>query len=149
MARLEAVLFVAEGALPPRRLAQLASLADETPASVSPIVGTWHGFLLVHRDEPARALRLVAAPEPGQARVGYPFSPTSRHMVAGYAQALLGEPAAALREFDLMTEAARRALLVRDVLRAVKEWEAEHGALTAEELRAADAALDGASEIAR
>jgi DNA-binding IclR family transcriptional regulator len=33
-----------------------------------------------------------------------------------------------------MTEAARRALLVRDGLAAVAEWEAEHGAFTREEL---------------
>lgn len=36
-----------------------------------------------------------------------------------------------------MTAAARRALLVRDGLAAVAEWEAEHGALTREELDAA------------
>jgi hypothetical protein len=36
-----------------------------------------------------------------------------------------------------MTEAARRALLVRDGLRAVAEWEHEHGPLTAAELEAA------------
>jgi hypothetical protein len=36
-----------------------------------------------------------------------------------------------------MTAAARRALRVRDGLRAVAEWEAEHGALTAHELEAA------------
>lgn len=36
-----------------------------------------------------------------------------------------------------MTEAARRALLVRDGRRAVREWEAEHGALTDAELDAA------------
>jgi hypothetical protein len=33
-----------------------------------------------------------------------------------------------------MTEAARRALLIRDGLAAVAEWEARHGAFTAEEL---------------
>jgi hypothetical protein len=33
-----------------------------------------------------------------------------------------------------MTAAARRALRVRDGLGAIAEWEAEHGALTAEEL---------------
>jgi hypothetical protein len=33
-----------------------------------------------------------------------------------------------------MTSAARRALLVRDGLSAVAEWEAEHGALTEDEL---------------
>ena len=36
-----------------------------------------------------------------------------------------------------MTNAARRALLVRDGLRAVAEWEAEHGALSDAELAAA------------
>jgi hypothetical protein len=36
-----------------------------------------------------------------------------------------------------MTAAARRALLLRDGLAAVAEWEAEHGALTREELDAA------------
>jgi hypothetical protein len=36
-----------------------------------------------------------------------------------------------------MTTAARRALLVRDGLRAVAEWEAEHGGLSEEELAAA------------
>jgi len=36
-----------------------------------------------------------------------------------------------------MTEAARRALLIRDGLAAVAEWEAEQGALSAAELQAA------------
>jgi len=36
-----------------------------------------------------------------------------------------------------MTEAARRALLVRDGLEAVAEWEAEHGPLSESELGAA------------
>jgi hypothetical protein len=36
-----------------------------------------------------------------------------------------------------LTEAARRALLVRDGLAAVAEWEAERGALTPAELEAA------------
>ena len=36
-----------------------------------------------------------------------------------------------------MTSAARRALLVRDGLRAVAEWEHEHGELTDAELAAA------------
>jgi hypothetical protein len=36
-----------------------------------------------------------------------------------------------------MTEAARRALLIRDGLAAVAEWEAENGAFTDEELAAA------------
>jgi hypothetical protein len=36
-----------------------------------------------------------------------------------------------------ITAAARRALLVRDGLLAVSEWEAEHGALTRAELDAA------------
>jgi hypothetical protein len=36
-----------------------------------------------------------------------------------------------------MTEAARRALLIRDGLAAVAEWEAQHGELSADELAAA------------
>jgi hypothetical protein len=48
-----------------------------------------------------------------------------------------------------LNRAAENALAIEDGLVAVAEWEAEHGALTAEELRAADAALDGAGEIAR
>jgi hypothetical protein len=36
-----------------------------------------------------------------------------------------------------MTRVARRALLVRDGLAAVAEWESEHGALSEEELEAA------------
>lgn len=36
-----------------------------------------------------------------------------------------------------MTEAARRALVVRDGLAAVAEWEAEHGVLTDVEMAAA------------
>jgi hypothetical protein len=36
-----------------------------------------------------------------------------------------------------MTAAARRALLVRDGLSAIGEWEAEHGVLTQAELEAA------------
>jgi hypothetical protein len=38
-----------------------------------------------------------------------------------------------------MTSAARQALLVRDGLAAVAEWEAEHGALTDDEMAAARA----------
>ncbi len=40
-----------------------------------------------------------------------------------------------------LTEAARRALLLRDGLAAVAEWESEHGALTAVELAAARARI--------
>jgi hypothetical protein len=40
-----------------------------------------------------------------------------------------------------MTEAARRALLVKDGLAAVAEWEAEHGALTHAELLTARSRL--------
>lgn len=42
-----------------------------------------------------------------------------------------------------LNRAAESALAVEDGLAAVAEWEAEHGALTEEELAAADAALDG------
>ncbi len=51
-----------------------------------------------------------------------------------------------------MTAAARRALLVRDGLRALGEWEAEHGPLTDAELEAARRRVHdevGASERAR
>jgi hypothetical protein len=41
-----------------------------------------------------------------------------------------------------ITAAARRALLVRDGLAAVAEWEAEHGALSRSELEAARARVD-------
>jgi hypothetical protein len=41
-----------------------------------------------------------------------------------------------------MTEAARRALVVRDGLAAVAEWEARHGALTPAELDAARQRLE-------
>ncbi len=41
-----------------------------------------------------------------------------------------------------VTQAAKQWLLVRHGLRAVAEWEAEHGALSEAELQAADAALD-------
>ena len=41
-----------------------------------------------------------------------------------------------------ITAAARRALLVRDGLAAVAEWEAEHGALTERELEAARSRLE-------
>ncbi len=40
-----------------------------------------------------------------------------------------------------MTDAARRALVVRDGLAGVAEWEARHGALTPEELDAARSRL--------
>jgi hypothetical protein len=41
-----------------------------------------------------------------------------------------------------ITAAARRALLVRDGLAAVAEWEAEQGALTAAELEAARSRIE-------
>jgi hypothetical protein len=40
-----------------------------------------------------------------------------------------------------ITEAARRALLLRDGLAAIREWEAEHGALSETELEQARARL--------
>jgi hypothetical protein len=48
-----------------------------------------------------------------------------------------------------LNRAAENALAIEDGLTAVAEWEAEHGALTDEELRAADAVLAAGSEIAR
>lgn len=41
-----------------------------------------------------------------------------------------------------ITEAARRALLLRDGLAAVAEWEGEHGALTPTELATARARIE-------
>jgi hypothetical protein len=41
-----------------------------------------------------------------------------------------------------LTDAARRALLIREGLAAVAEWEAEHGELTPAELRAARARIE-------
>lgn len=41
-----------------------------------------------------------------------------------------------------LTQAAGNALAIEDGLTAVAEWEAEHGKLTAQELAAADAALE-------
>jgi hypothetical protein len=41
-----------------------------------------------------------------------------------------------------ITAAARRALLVRDGLAAVAEWEAEHGALTRPEIEAARSRIE-------
>jgi hypothetical protein len=48
-----------------------------------------------------------------------------------------------------LNRAAENALAIEDVLAAVAEWEAEHGALTATELSAADAVLDEDRAIAR
>lgn len=43
-----------------------------------------------------------------------------------------------------VNRAAAKALAIEDGLAAVAEWEAEHGAFTAEEIAAADAILDAA-----
>ena len=43
-----------------------------------------------------------------------------------------------------LNRAAQNALAVEDGLAAMAEWEAEHGAFTAEEIAAADAVLDAA-----
>ena len=43
-----------------------------------------------------------------------------------------------------LNRAAQNALALEDGLAAVAEWEAEHGAFTAEEIAAADAILDAA-----
>ena len=48
-----------------------------------------------------------------------------------------------------MTEAARRALLARDGLAAVAEWEAEHGALSEAELESARKRVLGGRSKAR
>jgi hypothetical protein len=48
-----------------------------------------------------------------------------------------------------MTEAARRALVVRDGLAGVAEWEAQHGRFTSDELDAARARLESRSRRSR
>jgi hypothetical protein len=48
-----------------------------------------------------------------------------------------------------MTDAARQALIVRDGLAGVAEWEAQYGAFTAEELAAARGRLAGRVRRAR
>lgn len=48
-----------------------------------------------------------------------------------------------------ITEAARRALLLRDGLAAVREWEAEHGPLTKAELEQARNRLASSPRSAR
>ena len=54
-----------------------------------------------------------------------------------HAQIIAAAAAEGLSVSAWMTAAARRALIVRDGLAAVAEWEAEHGALTREELETA------------
>jgi hypothetical protein len=54
-----------------------------------------------------------------------------------HAQVLHAAKAEGLSVSAWMTSAARRALLVRDGLAAVAEWESEHGAITEEELEQA------------
>jgi hypothetical protein len=54
-----------------------------------------------------------------------------------HAQILAAAAAEGISVSAWMTAAARRALIVRDGLAAVAEWEAEHGAFTREELEAA------------
>ena len=44
-----------------------------------------------------------------------------------------------------ITEATRERLAIEDGLRAVAEWEAEHGAFTEDELAAADAWIEAAT----
>jgi hypothetical protein len=45
-----------------------------------------------------------------------------------------------------LNRAAENALAIEDGLTAVAQWEAEQGALTADELRAADAVLDAGAD---
>ena len=54
-----------------------------------------------------------------------------------HAQVLAAAAADGVSVSAWLTEAARRALKVRDGLAAVAEWEAEHGAFTEAELSAA------------
>lgn len=48
-----------------------------------------------------------------------------------------------------LNRAAEDALAIEDGLAGVAEWEAEHGALTADELAAADAALGSGRRVTR
>lgn len=54
-----------------------------------------------------------------------------------HAQVIAAAAAEGLSVSAWMTRAARRALLIRDGLAAVTEWEAEHGALSNDEQAAA------------
>ena len=54
-----------------------------------------------------------------------------------YSQVIAAAEADGVSVSAWMTAAARRELRLRDGLAAVAEWEAEHGALTGEELAAA------------
>jgi hypothetical protein len=54
-----------------------------------------------------------------------------------HAQVIAAAAAEGVSVSAWMTRAARRALLVRDGLAAVAEWEAEHGILSGDELAAA------------
>jgi len=54
-----------------------------------------------------------------------------------HAQVVAAAAAEGISVSAWMTAAARRALKLREGLAAVAEWEAEHGALTPEELEAA------------
>ena len=60
-----------------------------------------------------------------------------------YVQVIVAAEAEGLSVSAWMTNAARQALLVRDGLRAVAEWEAEHGAFTDKELAAARRRVSG------
>jgi hypothetical protein len=59
-----------------------------------------------------------------------------------HAQVIAAAAAEGVSVSAWMTAAARRALIVRDGLAAVAEWEAEHGAFTREELEAARQRVD-------
>ncbi len=64
-------------------------------------------------------------------------------------QVLVAAKAEGLSVSAWMTNAARRALLVRDGLDAVSEWEAEHGAFRDAELAAARRRVVGQLDSAR
>jgi hypothetical protein len=66
-----------------------------------------------------------------------------------HAQVLAAAAAAGVSVSAWMTAAARRALRLREGLAAVAEWEAEHGALTREELEAARRRVSAAARERR
>jgi hypothetical protein len=59
-----------------------------------------------------------------------------------HARVLVAAESAGLSISAWMTAAARRALKIEQGLLAVQEWEAEHGAITAQELAAAKRRLN-------
>jgi hypothetical protein len=84
---------------------------------LSAVILWWYGFFMP-RGNPSPKVAITVDPDV-------------------HAQIIAAAAAEGVSVSAWMTAAARRALLVRDGLAAVAEWEAEHGALTRGELDAA------------